>query len=400
MSKLSVLEKQLVPVIVDKFGSDLVFVKWEHCETSELEVQFASNVLFLSAVFRNETGITKFPLIVKYELSNPLVRQWMKLEEQFYNEVFAYENILPLLDVNSIVNDLFPVYYCGFCSGSSPEDDVIVLEDLKPKGFKMSKEIIRLDYHHCAVALRQLGRYHALSYNAKQNKKLEFFDKIKSLKECRFREDMSEDNYYLFTIASRRAVQPLLDRNECVDIVGRFLDKMEDPANYLSDLVKPEEPLAVICHGDFCRNNILYKYDSNNTPIDARLFDIATSRYASPAIDLSFFLFLNTTHEMRQLHWDDFLRIYHDALVETIPDAVKPSLDDIQQDVRKKAVYGYALCSFFLPALMNDERWNADALCHLPWSQKYAGVAIYGGQKATEMTSTIFKELIEMGCIK
>ena len=37
-------------------------------------------------------------------------------------------------------------------------------------------------------------------------------------------------------------------------------------------------------------------------------------RYCSPAVDLSFFLFLNTTPSQRSLHWDDFFVAYYDGL--------------------------------------------------------------------------------------
>lgn len=50
----------------------------------------------------------------------------------------------------------------------------------------------------------------------------------------------------------------------------RFLCKLEkmlaDPFNYQRRLVQPKEPLAILCHGDYLRNNIAFSYSSPNGP--------------------------------------------------------------------------------------------------------------------------------------
>ena len=46
--------------------------------------------------------------------------------------------------------------------------DIIDLEDMVPRRFTPSSERLALDYDHCAVALRQLARYHAVSYGLKK----------------------------------------------------------------------------------------------------------------------------------------------------------------------------------------------------------------------------------------
>ena len=46
--------------------------------------------------------------------------------------------------------------------------DIIVLEDMVPRGFTPSAERLVLDYDHCSVAIRQLTRYHAVFYGLKK----------------------------------------------------------------------------------------------------------------------------------------------------------------------------------------------------------------------------------------
>ena len=69
------------------------------------------------------------------------------------------------------------------------------------------------------------------------------------------------------------------EKAELEEVRQRLADPfavMEAAANCLR---RPEEEaLAVVCHGDFLRNNMLFKYDENGKAVDVRLIDFQTSR--------------------------------------------------------------------------------------------------------------------------
>jgi len=76
--------------------------------------------------------------------------------------------------------------------------------------------------------------------------------------------------------------------------LDRLTKRLKNAGQNIAELMEPKEPLAVLCHGDFCRNNMLFRYDSGK-PCDAVFFDFQTVKYASPTIDLSLFMYLNTS---------------------------------------------------------------------------------------------------------
>lgn len=48
------------------------------------------------------------------------------------------------------------------------------------------------------------------------------------------------------------------------------------------------------------------------------LIDFQIARFASPILDLAYFLFSSTTKELRDGHLDEVLRIYHSTLSDTV----------------------------------------------------------------------------------
>lgn len=124
-----------------------------------------------------------------------------------------------------------------------------------------------------------------------------------------------------------------------------------------SEINAPKNDLAVLCHGDFNRNNILFKYNSVGEVIASKFIDFQMARYAQPSIDLSFVLALNVSIEDLHKHFDRFFDIYHTAVHETIKnnapgaDLSKYSRLNFIKDYATHAFHGFKIISFFLPAV-------------------------------------------------
>ncbi|KAG8271772.1 hypothetical protein J6590_055395 [Homalodisca vitripennis] len=362
------------------------------------EAQFASSVCFLVAVFEDDRGLVAQPMLVKYNIDDELTRNWLNLNEQFRNEVILYNKVLPFLDRDNTMISIFPHYFFGSASESdNPFEYTLVLEDLRSSGFRLSQEILDLDFVHCALAFRKLGAFHALSFAAKQSNLKDFTNLVEKLVETRLLEYNWEDAKYMFEGSLDRAAGPLLENGEKIEEINQFKNKLKNSFKYLKSILTVQEPMGVICHGDFCRNNVLYKYE-NGSPADIRFFDLATARYGSPMLDFTFFFFLNCSEKSRKLYKDEYLKIYHDSLSTTILGVEVPSLEDFKEEFRRKAVYGFLISSFFKPALMDSVPFDPVKESRKPLEIRARRCLSNGGTKATEVTANMLRELIYLKC--
>ncbi|KAG8271773.1 hypothetical protein J6590_055396 [Homalodisca vitripennis] len=401
MSRLRVITNRVMPWIAASGRLGKAKVKFLRCifdDGSSGEAQFASSVCFLVAVFEGDQGLVEQPMLVKNSMEDEVTRVWLNLKEQFQNEVFMYEKVLPFLDRDNTMISIFPRYFFGSASESdNPSEYTLVLEDLRSSGFRLSPEILDLDFVHCALAFRKLGAFHALSFAAKQSNLKDFTNLVENLIETRFLEYNWEDAEYMYAGALDRAAGPLLENGEKVEEINNFKNKLKNSLMYFKSILTVQEPMGVICHGDFCRNNVLYKYE-NGSPVDIRFFDLATARYGSPMLDFTFFFFLNSSENSRKLYKDEYLKIYHDSLSATIPGLKVPSLEDFKEEFRRKAVYGFIICSFFKPACMDPVPFDPIKESRKPLEVRASRSLNNGGKKATEVTANMLRELIDLKC--
>ncbi len=62
----------------------------------------------------------------------------------------------------------------------------------------------------------------------------------------------------------------------------------------------------------------IFRHDEEDNPLKVILLDVAISRWSSPCVDLSLFLYSCTTPLLRETHMDDMLGHYHDTLVRCL----------------------------------------------------------------------------------
>ncbi|KAG8234757.1 hypothetical protein J437_LFUL006589 [Ladona fulva] len=222
--------------------------------------------------------------------------------------------------------------------------DLIVLEDLRARGFRMADRKAGLDVAHIEAALSLLAPLHALSLAARAMQP--------ELFECRIAEAVREvmfspenEAWYrgYYKSASGAACSIVADAFPSSEAYLRRLQSFTDDGFFqrMVDLVSAkwakccvnsskveayEIPL-VLCHGDCWTNNIMFRYDSpSDSPreiVEVCLLDFQMARVGSPALDLATLLYCCTTRDLRRAHLHRLLDLYHSWLQETLEELVE-----------------------------------------------------------------------------
>ncbi|XP_049960540.1 uncharacterized protein LOC126481084 isoform X2 [Schistocerca serialis cubense] len=234
-------------------------------------------------------------LMCKCLPADPEQRQVFKSDLLFRNEVAFYTEALPaLLEFQREAGG--GGAWRGVARCLLARGDLLVLEDLAERGFRMADRRRGLDAAHCGAALRQLARLHGLALAMKRRRPQRFRQRVAgALAETFFVADNSAWYREYYRSAADNAV-------------------------------------AMVC-----------------------LIDFQIARYASPALDISNLLYVCTTPEMRAQHGRQLLRDYHSSLVDTLRGlgCEQPSAEELwdmlEVEMRDCGRFGLGLALDMLP---------------------------------------------------
>lgn len=230
-------------------------------------------------------------LTVKLKPPVEQLRTALKSDRQFHNEMHAYQNVIPFL-VGHLPDGArapsMPAYVYGRNEGGPTQwaEDAVVLEDPRASGYAAARSAepgaqgARMDYAHLAVAIAALGRFHGMSYTAKQKNPVAFRKLVGNLREIQWDEDGWLVKGNGLKSLSMRGARPLMDREQYAG--GRlkgFLTMIREADRNLKLAMTPKEPFAVICHGDYCKPNIMFDYDEAGEPRDAMITEFTAVRW-------------------------------------------------------------------------------------------------------------------------
>ncbi|XP_075984504.1 uncharacterized protein LOC142982070 [Anticarsia gemmatalis] len=307
----------------------------------------------------------KSSIIYKQLTKHKLQRQ--HFINAFRNEALFYNTVWPVFEKFQAQWNIEKPFVIPKCYLAS--EYCVVLQDLKKDGFAMMERKQGLDVKQFYLVLKKLAHFHALSLAMKTQKPEEFYklvDGEKGIREFLF----VEEKYHLM----KHFFKKLAD--DSISMVEEELSGSEDKEMYLErfrrycddglyilvmgELVKPVEPLAVICHGDCWNNNFMFKY-VNGELDDMRLVDYQLVRYASPALDLVSVLYLSMERKLRTKHYTALLNYYTDELYTRLQEmgyenGIKGFNRDtlfemLQKEIKRCLPYGMGVALMLFPIM-------------------------------------------------
>lgn len=320
-------------------------------------------------------------MIVKIMKGDKNFRDATKSSIQCSNEVYIYKNVIPYFQKfitksgESVDSKWVPrVYFADykqFTELGEDKETILALENLKPVGYRLGPRI-DLDEIHLRMMVKHIASYHAVSY-AMRIEKDPMLEKLASglIPLSFLGEDGNELESYkiLFTIGMERffnivQTDPKFQSDsEFVATVEKFKAKFYDrPLILMQHFLSTDPDFWVLLHGDYNRNNVLFQYDEAegfNNPKSIKMIDFQEIRYATPAIDLCFFMYMNLRPYHQPEVWDSLLELYHETLITSIISILKCDKDDprlapysfekFENHFKKVAFYGVMIGIHFIP---------------------------------------------------
>ncbi|XP_063233297.1 uncharacterized protein LOC134537031 [Bacillus rossius redtenbacheri] len=265
----------------------------------------------------------------------PFLRDSFDCEVTVRKEVAFYRRLAPELRRLRPDLDLFPACL-GARTGDGDlvdESAVILLEDLKARGFQTRQRLRGLDLAHAELALTGLGRLHALCVAVKRLRPAVFQDIVTHVAAPFHLGPRGEDDVLL---GVDRAVSVLGDIPACAPHTARVRESLR---RVLRDIAPPapREPFSAIVHNDFWTNNMMFRPGAHGRPEEVKIVDFQITLHDSPLKDVLLFLHTSLEVGLRENSQDHLLGVYHHAFTDTLAsvgvDAADFSLQALRQEL-------------------------------------------------------------------
>lgn len=265
-------------------------------------------------------GKNELAIILKVAPTNLARREAFGSRKFFLREMYVYNDLLSYFDEFQraksidIPNEGFNEYVRCYRTIDVEPNESLLLEDLSAKSFSMidrHTEVITAD--HVKLVLQAMGKFHATSFAIKDQKPDKFKEITSSISEEIFLYEGHEAFKKYFGILQKKTMDAITG-TELMKSYDKLIEKSFYDTIVACVIGESAEPYAIVCHGDCWSNNTLFKYDENGKPIEVCLIDWQITRYASPVTDILYYIFGCVGTELRQSHYNIFLKTYHDSL--------------------------------------------------------------------------------------
>lgn len=198
-------------------------------------------------------------VIIKKNKESDEVMKILNGRQVYASEVKLYSKVLKAFNDFAKENNTAPFEYLPHCYGTINREDlyVIIMENLKPKGFKIHELQQHMDLDHVKLVLEAYGRWHAFNL-AFRDQKPKIFQTLGTIME-----NTKMVKMYKNTVKYEIDETIKLFKNKNENIVEKLKKLSENYIEMMDDALRiKNENYLVLKHGDSWNNNFLFHYVS------------------------------------------------------------------------------------------------------------------------------------------
>lgn len=254
-----VVRKLLLPVLQELKIKDYML---ESENISKKGDNYLGQILSLKVVFRTELNNEKAINFVLKAAPRDDSRNFLPVDKLYQREIYVYTTVLPAFEefqrIRCVTRPLSSVTKC-YNTTTEYGFEGLLFEDLKAANFALWDKRKPMDEEHASAVLRELARFHALSF-AMRDQTPESFKKLAGNLDNIFKEvsDMMNSNE-IVSAQMKTAANMLRERGytaqaEKFDVLAEETDEILSTFTFAS----VDEPYSVIIHGDSWCNNFMF----------------------------------------------------------------------------------------------------------------------------------------------
>ncbi|XP_054726573.1 uncharacterized protein LOC129236297 [Anastrepha obliqua] len=362
-------------------------------------VNFSSMLLRLHLDVALKDGGTKtVSFVLKTPHTNEMMSKILELLKLFPKEEKVYHSILPKFEelyrqVGKDVKFAPSAYQFDRDIGV----DYVLLDDLRPRGYKNANRIKGLDLEHTKYVLLKMAEFHAASACYVEHFgtfPAEFTVGIYTKSNKELLKEFNASGAFLAQLKKWSNGQAYYEK--LADIDTYLVDRL------LQDQVYNPSEFNVLNHGDCWVNNILFKYNAFGEIKDTRFIDFQVGKYGSPANDLYYFILSSTAADIRISQFDYLVRYYFDNLVENLKllqyHRPLPKLRNLHAALLRNGLAAYLVVSKVLPVVLLEKSGN-EGKENASQDESKIRLAMYTNPKYVEAMSEILPWLDNRGLL-
>ncbi|KAK4874386.1 hypothetical protein RN001_013746 [Aquatica leii] len=342
-------------IINERFKSNIDIISTDVSYVVPPGENYVSELLRIVVKFSEEdrNGVQSVSLIVKSLPENELAQKYNEEMEFFSCELSIFRCILPMIEELEFRKCVAPkAYYL-----STQPKNMIVIEDLSTLNYKVASRQEGLNLEHCLLSIEKLAYFHAAS--------LALYEKNPKIMDEYTHGMIGKTE--MFTNLFSVAFQETLNACEREPSLQKYYKKIKkDIKKKLYTSTERDPKFNVLNHGDFWCNNLMFQYDEDDNLKDVLFIDFQLSVFASPCVDLHYFISTSTSPEVKDNHINDIFHHYYNEFVTNVKIlGVKSSIlnwNDFKKVFSDKAYIGFTAMVMVLPYIKANKRDDASVL--------------------------------------